>query len=341
MSFLSFYSAYESWREYASQDPFAPNAEEKIVNGLNDRPYTLDLSKTSSYGINILVMVGLFFILYPVGVEFWFSYYSKNPFNIHNLSTASLISILIGILFLIKSLSEISHKNIVIFEKSGLSILKEGLLGKTLDETLPYAAFEGALLHEVIVRERVGNNKKRDVAYQRVTLVHPEERLSIKLYQVLSHNAARYMWKIFAHALSIPAIETDGDGYSISNHDKINETLQEKSVERSLEMPQVDGLGRVPGDLEVRYSKEKEGRTIKIDFLARRVEWGYGWLVPIFIVITSIVFELEASSLLIGLMIAGAMTLHQILDDRYKRSLTLTRSHIELHDVLKYNILLF
>ncbi len=259
---------------------------------------------------------------------------------LQSLSTISLLSILVGIVILFKALVAHNHKDRVIFDERTVRLFREGLWGEKLDKTLPYTDFKGVLLHEVIVVVRDPHGRSTRIVYHRVTLLHPEEKLSAKLYQQRSFSAAREIWEIYAQSLGLPAIETDGDDYSVTEAEEINATLQERSARQSLSSNphQLNDLDKVPEDLEIYHNREKGEPIIQIRLLPRRIEFGYGWLLPAALIGLSIMSKFDFSLFLLGLGIAAAMAVYQKLDDRYKRSLTLTRSHIELHDVLNYDL---
>jgi hypothetical protein len=96
---------------------------------------------------------------------------------------------------------QLLKRRIVTFERDGVSVQERTVCGARAWQ-LPYSAFEG-----VVYKRRSGKTRRNPVLYQIIELSHRDRRRSIPLYVKVGNKRPIDLWRSYAEALGLPAIE--------------------------------------------------------------------------------------------------------------------------------------
>jgi hypothetical protein len=97
---------------------------------------------------------------------------------------------------------QLLKRRVVTFERDGVSVQERPAFGGTRAWRSPYSAFEG-----VVYKRRSGKTRRNPVLYQIIELSHRDPRRSIPLYVKVGDKRPIDLWRSYAEALGLPAIE--------------------------------------------------------------------------------------------------------------------------------------
>ncbi len=178
------------------------------------------------------------------------------------------VFLLIGGAILVLAIHLWTAKYLILLQTGYAEIARKNLFSGWQKKQVFYSDYQGVLIDTEIERR----NKRSDITWQLINLVHEDTHLNIPLYKQQGKKPLREQWKQLATALNVPALQKDGDRVLATATGSLGKTLQEKAMDG--EAPAIDSNFRnqpPPKGLRIWQENKGDCETLIVRINADRV----------------------------------------------------------------------
>ncbi len=294
----------------------------QVEADLTELPQTLDLT-ASRAGAVIVMLVG--------GV--WVAAAFAAIGGSESLAPGDLVFLvgatLLGVAIIGWALSLLFRRSRAVLSADGVEVTERGLFGaKAFYE--PYAAFEGVLHRQIVVR-----NKRNTRTYQVIELLHADRDRCVPLYVRRTKEMPRARWEDYAKRLKLPALELEEGTVTARQHDELDKSLRDRVADGAVSLS--FDPGTLPPDGLVVTRDHSDAFTVAITaprfpfwFLVMFVLMGLGLMAASFFVADKPVMVFASG------MVFVAIPLIMLYCDRTSpRAIRLDRKRLAVDDRLR------